>query len=50
MEKLYEIQWSTVRLKDTSKTEGENLQNSDQASNVGWGRNVGYKEERRNTD
>ena len=36
--------------KDASETEGEGLQNSDQASNAIWGRNVGYNEETRKTD
>ena len=36
--------------KDTSETEGEGIQNSDQASNAIWGRNGGYNEETRKTD
>ena len=33
LEKLEEMQRSTVRQKDASETEGEGIQNSDQASN-----------------
>ena len=36
-----------MRQKDASETEGEGIQNSDQASNAIWGRNVGYNEETR---
>ena len=50
LEKLEEMQRSTVRQKDASETEGEGIQNSDQASNALWGRNVGYNEETRKTD
>ena len=39
-----------MRQKDASETEGEGLQNSDQASNAIRGRNVGYNEETRKTD
>ena len=39
-----------VRQKDASETEGDGIQNSDQASNTIWGRNVGYNEETRKTD
>ena len=46
LEKLEEMQWSTVRQKDASETEGEGIQNSDAI----WGRNVGYNEETRKTD
>ena len=45
LDKLEEMQRSTVRQKDVSETEGEGIQNSDQASNAIWGRNVGYSEE-----
>ena len=45
-----QMQRSTVRQKDASETEGESIQNSDQASNAIWGRNVGYNEETRKTD
>ena len=45
-----EMQRSTVRQKDASETEGEGIQNSDQASNAIWGRNVGYNKETRKTD
>ena len=34
-----------MRQKDASETEGEGIQNSDQASNAIWGRNVGYNED-----
>ena len=50
LEKLEEMQWSIVRQKDASETEGEGLQNSDQASDVTRSRNVGYNEETRKTD
>ena len=50
MEKLEEMQRSTVRQKDASVTEVEGIQNSDQASNAIWGRNVGYNEETRKKD
>ena len=50
LDKLEEMQRSTVRQKDASETEGGSIQNSDQASNAIWGRNVGYKEETRKTD
>ena len=50
LEKLEEMQRSTVRQKDASATEGESIQNSDQASNAIRGRNVGYNEETRKTD
>ena len=50
LEKLEELQRSTVRQKDASETEGESIQNSDQASNAIRGRNVGYNEETRQTD
>ena len=33
LDKLEEIQWSTLRQKDASETEWESLHNSDQASN-----------------
>ena len=36
-----------MRQKDASKTEGEGIQNSDQASNAIWARNVGYNEDTR---
>ena len=36
-----------MRQKDASETEGESIQNSDQASNAIRGRNVGYNEETR---
>ena len=36
LEKLEEMQWSTVRQNDVSETEGEGLQNSDHASNSIW--------------
>ena len=45
-----EMQRSTVRQKDASENEGEGIENSDQASNAIWGRNVGYNEETRKTD
>ena len=48
--KLEEMQRSTLRQKDASETEGEGIQNSDQASNAIWGRNVGYNEDTRKTD
>ena len=38
-----------MRQKDASETEGESIQNSDQASNAIRGRNVGYNEETRKT-
>ena len=41
LKKFEEMQLSTVREKDASETEGEGLQNSDQASNAIWRRNVG---------
>ena len=44
------MQWSIVRQKDVSGTEGEGLQDRDQASNPMWGRNAGYNEETRKTD
>ena len=50
LETSEEMQWCTVRQKDARDTEGEGLQNSDQASNPRWGRNVGYNEETRKTD
>ena len=50
LEKLEEMQRSTVRQKDASETEGESIQNSDQASNAIRGRNVGFNEETRKTD
>ena len=50
LDKLEEMQWTTVRQKDASETEGEGLQNSNQASNAMCGRNVGYNEETRKTD
>ena len=50
LEKLEEIQRSTVRQKDASETEWECIQNSDQASNAIWDRNVGDNEETRTTD
>ena len=34
LNKFEEMQWSTVRRKDASETEGEGLPNSDQASNA----------------
>ena len=37
---MEEMQRSTVRQKDASETEGESIQNSDQASNAVRGRNV----------
>ena len=49
-QKLEEMQRSTVRQKDASETEGESIQNSDQASNAIRGRNVGYNEETGKTD
>ena len=49
-QKLEEMQRSTVRQKDASETEGESIQNSDQASNAIRGRNVGYNEETSKTD
>ena len=48
--KLEEMQRSIVRQKDASETEGEGIQNSDQASHAIWGRNVSYNEETRQTD
>ena len=45
LEKLEEM-----RQKDDSETEGEGLQNSDQAGNSEWGRNVDYNEETRKTN
>ena len=50
LEKLEEMQRSTVRQKDASETEGEGIQNSDQASNAIWDRKVGYNEETRTSD
>ena len=50
LDKLEEMQRSTVRQKDASETEGEGIQNSDQASHAIWGRNVSYNEETRKTD
>ena len=50
LEKLEEMQRSTVRQKDASETEGEGVQYSDQASNAIWGRNVGYNEDTRKAD
>ena len=47
MEKLKEMQQSTVRQKDASETEGEGLQNIDQARNAVCGRNVGSNKETR---
>ena len=49
LEKLEEMQWSrpTVRKKDASETEGEGLQNSGNASNHIWGRDVGDNEDTR---
>ena len=41
--------WKKCRQKDASETEGEGIQNSDQASNAIRGRNVGYNEETRKT-
>ena len=38
---------STVGQEDASETEGEGIQNSGQASNGIWGRNVGYNQETR---
>ncbi len=43
---MEEMQRSTVQQKDARETEGEGIQNSDQASNAIWGRNVGYNEEK----
>ena len=39
-----------MRQKDASETEGESIQNSDQARNAIRGRNVGYYEDTRKTD
>ena len=50
LEKLEDIQWSTVRQKDASETEREGLQNSNQTRNPTWGRDVGYNEETRKTN
>ena len=36
--------------KDASETAGEGIQDSDQASNAIWDRNVGYNEETRKTN
>ena len=43
VEKLEEMQWSTVRQKDASETEGEGIQNSDQASNANTGQKRGLQ-------
>ena len=47
---MEEMLWSTVLQKDASETKGEGIQNSDQASNAIWVRNMGYNEETRKTD
>ena len=46
LDKLEKMQRSSVRQKDASETEGESIQNSDQASNAIRGRNVGYTKKR----
>ena len=50
VEKLEEMQLSTVRQKDDSETDREGLQNSDQAINALWGRNMGYNGATRKVD
>ena len=50
LERLEEMRRSTVRQKDASETEGESIQNSDQASNAIRGGGVGYGGEMGGTD